>query len=192
MLSVPIQLLILAFLVLANGLLAMAETAVVSARKTKLRQLAASGDVGAGKALALAEQPARFLALVEFWLTLSGMIAGVLAGARLAQEMAGWLTQWPVLEPHANWLALVVVTLGLTSFMLVFGEFVPKRVGLAYPEKVAALLAGTVRRLAWVAGPLLKFFEVCTEGLAKLIGVRVRPASETVGEEEVRALIEQG
>src|ERR1700733_5558895 len=95
MLSFPIELLILAFLVLANGLLAMAETAVLSARKTRLRELATTGDVGAGKALALAEQPARFLALVEFWLTLSGIIAGVIAGARLVVQMTAWLAEWP-------------------------------------------------------------------------------------------------
>ena len=80
MFNLPLELMILGLLVVANGVLAMAETAVVSAKKTKLRKLAAKGDVGAGQALELAAHPARFLALVEFWLTLSGMIAGVLAG----------------------------------------------------------------------------------------------------------------
>jgi putative hemolysin len=192
MLSLPVELTILALLVLANGLLAMAETAVVSARKAKLRQLAAGGDQAAAKALALAEQPARFLALVEFWLTLSGMIAGVLAGAKLVGQAARWLAQWPALADYAHGLSLLGVTLGLTSFMLVFGEFVPKRVGRAYPEKVARLLSGWVRALAWIAAPLLWFFELCTDGLSKLVGIRTRPLAESVGEEEVRALIEQG
>src|SRR3954470_4734657 len=142
MLTLPLELLILAFLVLANRLLAMAETAVVSARKTKLKQLSGEGDEGATKALALAEQPARFLALVEFWLTLSGMIAGVLAGAKLANEITPWFTGWEAVAPHAHALALIAVTIGLSSFMLLFGELVPKRIGLAYPEKVATLLAG--------------------------------------------------
>ena len=193
MLSLPLELLILGLLVLANGLLAMAETAVVSAKKTKLRKLAAKGDLGAGKALALAEQPARFLALVEFWLTLSGMLAGVLAGAHLAAELAKWLAaETPRLAPHAGWLSLGVVTVGLTSFMLVFGELVPKRVGLAHPEKVAALLAGAMRALAWLAAPLLKFFEFVTELLVKLIGLKARAAADNVSEDEVRALVEQG
>lgn len=192
MLSLPIELLILALLVLANGVLAMAETAVVSARKARLRKLAAAGNTGAANALRLTEQPARFLALVEFWLTLSGMIAGVLAGAKIAGQVAGWLAQWPALEPHAGWLSLVAVTLGLTSFMLLFGELLPKRIGLAHPEKVAALLAGTMRSLAWLAAPLLRVFELGTEALVKLIGLRTRPAAEAVGDDEVRALIEQG
>ncbi len=193
MLSLPLELLILGLLVLANGLVAMAETAVVSAKKTKLRKLAARGDAGAGKALALAQHPARFLALVEFWLTLSGMLAGVLAGARLATELSVWLAAtWPALAPYANALALLGVTVGLTSFMLVFGEFVPKRVGLAHPESVAALLAGAMGALAWLAAPLLRFFEFCTEALVNLIGLKARTAADSVNEDEVRALVEQG
>lgn len=193
MYNLPLELSILGLLVLANGLLAMAETAVVSAKKTKLRKLAAKGDTGARKALDLAEHPARFLALVEFWLTLSGMIAGVLAGANLAAWFSGWLAvRWPELQNHAGWISLVVVTVGLTSFMLLFGELVPKRVGLAHPEKVASLLAGAMRALAWLAAPLLKIFEFCTELSVKLIGLKARSAADSVSEDEVRALVEQG
>jgi putative hemolysin len=192
MLSLPVELLILALLVAANGILAMAETAVVSARKAKLQTLAKAGKQGAIKALALANQPARFLELVEFWLTLSGMIAGVLAGAQLAGEVAAWLGQWPPLVPHAGWLSLVLVTFALTSFMLLFGELVPKRIAAAHPERVAMLLAGLVRALAWIMAPLLKLFEVSTDALVKLLRVKPRPAAEMVGEEEVRALVEQG
>lgn len=192
MLSLPIELLILAALVLANGILAMAETAVVSARKTKLKKLAAKGNVGAAQALALAEQPTRFLALVEFWLTLSSMLAGVLAGAQLAGEVAAWLAQSATLAPYAMGLALIIVMVGLTSFMLLFGELVPKRIGLAQPEKVASALAGAMRKLAWLAAPLLRIFEIATDALVKISGVKPRSAAESVGDDEVRALIEQG
>src|SRR3954465_7654770 len=160
MLNITLELMILALLVLANGLLAMAETAVVSARKTKLKQMAAAGDTGATSALALAEHPTRFLALVEFWLTLSSMIAGVLAGADLSRQFAVWLEQFPRIADYANWLSVLAVTLALTSFMLLFGELVPKRIGLAQPERVATLLAGTMRGLAWLAAPMLRFFEL--------------------------------
>jgi putative hemolysin len=192
MLSLPIELLILAALVLANGILAMAETAIVSARKTKLKKLAAKGRIDAKDALALAEQPARFLALVEFWLTLSGMIAGVLAGARLVGEVEAWLQGRFGLGGSPGWIALVVVTVGLTSFMLLFGELVPKRIGLAQPEKVATALAGAMRKLAWLAAPMLRIFEIATDALVKLSGVKPRSAAESVGDDEVRALIEQG
>ncbi len=192
MLSLPVDFLILALLVLANGVLAMAETAIVSARKTKLKKLAAKGNEGAARALALAGQPARFLALVEFWLTLSGMIAGVLAGAQLVGDVEAWLRGSFALESSAGWLALVIVTVGLTSFMVIFGELLPKRIALAQPEKVASALAGAMRALAWLAGPFLKIIELVTEGLVKLSGVKPRSAADSVGDDEVRALIEQG
>jgi len=192
MLSLPMELLILALLVLANGVLAMAETAILSARKTKLRKLAAKGHANAARALVLAEQPTRFLALVEFWLTLSGMIAGVLAGARLVGDVEEWLRGWAALAPFAGVLAFLAVVLGLTSFMLVFGELVPKRIGLAQPEKVASALAGAMRTLAWLAAPLLRIIELATEALVKLTGIKPRSAADSVGDDEVRALIEQG
>src|ERR1022692_2574533 len=129
MLSVPVEILIVCLLVLANGLLAMAETAVVSARKARLREFAAKNDTGAAKALALAEQPTRFLALVQFWLTLSGMIAGVLGGAKLAGQLTEQFMRVSVLQPYAGALSFVIITVGLSAFMLLFGELVPKRIG---------------------------------------------------------------
>ena len=192
MLSLPFELLLVGLLVLANGLLAMTETAVVSARKARLRELAAKNDLGAARALVLAEHPTRFLALVQFWLTLSGMIAGMLGGARLAPQLAEVLARVPVLAPFAGALSFVIITVGLSAFMLLFGELVPKRIGRAHPEKVAALLAGSMRGLAWLAAPFLRLLELATDGMTRLIRLRARPASETVGDDEVRALIEQG
>jgi len=192
MLSVPFELFIICLLVLANGLLAMAETAVVSARKTRLRELAANQHGGAAKALALADQPGRFLALVHFWMTLSGMIAGVMGGARFAPEVGSALAGIPLLAPYATALGFVLVTLVLSAFMLLFGELVPKRIGRAHPEKIATLLAGSMRGLAWLAAPFLRVLELATDGVTRLIRLRTRPVEETVGEEEVRALVEQG
>jgi putative hemolysin len=193
MLSLPTELLILALLVVANGLLAMAETAVVSARKARLRKLAQRGNRRAGRALALAEQPTRFLALVQFWLTLSGMIAGVLGGAELAGQVEQGLARSLTLPNWGLWaLAYALVTVGLSALMLLFGELVPKRVGLAYPERVAGLLAGLMGALAWLAAPFLRVLELATAALARLMRVRPRSAAEIVGEDEVRALVEQG
>lgn len=190
--SLSTELLIVCFLVLANGLLAMAETAVVKVRKSRLRERAALGHAGATHALELAEHPARFLALVQFWLTLSGMIAGVLGGARFGGPVADWLRSFGLEEIIAMALGFGLVTVGLTAFMLLFGELVPKRVALAYPEQVASLLAGMMRRLAWLAAPFLRLLEIATNIVARLMRVRTRPASEIVGDEEVRALVEQG
>jgi putative hemolysin len=192
MLILPVELLILAFLVFANGVLAMAETAIVSTRKARLRKLARAGDKGAAAALTVVEQPARFLALVEFWLTLSILAVGVLAGASFVGRLAAWLAQWPALAPHATWISVVLLTFGLTSILLVFGELVPKRIGLAYPERVAALLARSMRGLTLLVTPVLKLFEAITELFAAMLGARQRTAADTVGDDEVRALIEKG
>jgi putative hemolysin len=192
MLRFPTELLILALLVMANGLLAMAETAVVSARQARLRQRAADGGAGAARALALAEQPARFLALVQFWLTLSGMIAGVLGGAQLAGQLERHFLQMPTLAPVAGGLAFVLVTVGLSAFMLLFGELVPKRVGLAYPEEVASLLAGLMGALAWLAYPFLRVLELATVGITQLARIPPPSAADGAGEDEVRALVERG
>jgi putative hemolysin len=190
--NVAIELVIVVLLVVANGILAAAETAIVSARKARLQRMAEAGDGGARGALRLADQPARFLALVQFWLTLSGMIVGVLAGAVIADQAATALAHSPVLAPWARAGAFVAVTLGLTAFMLVFGELVPKRVALANPERVAALLAPSMRALAWLASPVIRVLGGATDALARLAGIKPRPVEESVGEEEVRALVEKG
>ena len=174
----------------------MTETAVVSSRKARLQEKAAKGDRRASRALLLLEHPQRFLSLVQFWLTLSGMIAGVLGGVKLAGRMNAWLQYiWndlPALARHSQAVALVVVTVALTSFMLVFGELVPKRIGLAYPERVAALLAGVMRALAWLAAPFLRILELTTDGILSLARFRPPKDSTAVSNAEVRALIEQG
>ncbi|MEY2878201.1 MAG: hypothetical protein RLZZ15_581 [Verrucomicrobiota bacterium] len=194
MLSLSTELLILALLVLANGVLAMAETAVVSARKGQLKSRAAAGRADAARALALAEHPTRFLTLVEFWLTLSSIIAGVLAGVALTPRVVARLARWPAFADPAlaQIAAAVAVTVALTSFLFLFGELVPKRLGRSQPERVAAALAGAMSTLAWLAGPVLRLFEIATDALVRLTGVKPRSAADSVGDDEVRALIEQG
>jgi putative hemolysin len=192
MFSHPLELIALCLLVVANGLLAMAETAVVSARKSALEKDANKGGEAASSVLLLMRHPARFLALVQFWLTLSGMIAGVLGGTRFAAPVAAWLSQVPMLAPWSLTLAMILVTLGLASFLLLFGELVPKRIGLAYPETVAKLLAGPMRTLAWLAAPILVLFEFSVEFLVRVLRIKPRSAAASVGDEEVRELVEQG
>jgi|UniRef100_UPI00404AB8C4 putative hemolysin len=192
MFGIPLELLALGLLVIANGLLAMAETAVVSARKSVLEREAQEGDLAAAAVLDLTRHPTLFLGLVQFWLTLSGMIAGVLAGTRFAEPVASRLSTVDWLAPWSHLLALIFVTFGLTVFLLLFGELIPKRIGLAHPEKVAKQLAGTMRSLSWLAAPLLWVFESAASGAIRLMRIKPRAAADTVGDDEVRALVEQG
>ncbi len=190
--SLSTELVILALLALANGILAMAETAVVSARRARLSAAAKKGDAGADRALALVDAPARFLAFVEFWLTGSALVAGVLAGTSLAARLAPHLAEIPALASIAHPLALALVAFVLTVFLVIFGELVPKRIGRAHPERVVFILAGLVRIPTTLAAPLLRGLEMATDGLTGLFQLRSRPAAEAVGEDEVRALVEQG
>jgi len=192
MFGLPLELPVILLLVLANGLLAMAETAVMSARKSLLEKDAHEGGAAASSVLLLAQHPTRFLGLVQFWLTLSGTIAGVIGGTRFVGPLADRIAQTPALEIWAPAIALLTVTVGLASFMLFFGELIPKRVGLAYPEKVAKLLAGTMHSLSWLAAPILILFEYAAEGVVRTFRLKPRKASDDIGDDEVRALVEQG
>lgn len=189
--SLPTDLLILVLLTLANAGFTAVETAVVSARRSKLAPLAANSR-RAARALALIEEPARFLAFVQYWLTLSVVVAGALAGIGLARRLAPPLARVPALGHAAGPLAAALVAVLLSVFLVIFGELIPKRIGLAHPERVAVLAAGAVRLPTSAAAPLLRALERCTDAAAALLRIRPRPAAESVGEDEVRALVEQG
>ncbi len=183
---------IFGLLIVANGLMTAAETAVVSARKQKLLRMAESGSRGAGKALIIAEHPGRFLGLVQFWLTLTCVIAGVTLVAPAAAEFGTWFSKWPAIAPWAETIGLVAGTLGISSVMLLFGELLPKRIVLANPERAAAILGPAMRAFARVVSPCSAMLGLASEGMASAMGFHLRPVSETVGDDDVRALVERG
>ncbi len=185
-------LLILGLLIVANGVLTAAETALVSARKAKLSQMAEAGSTGAGAALAIAENPGRFLALVQFWLTVSTVIAAVVVVASAADRFSSLFVRWPALAPWAASIGMIAAVLGLSAFMLVFGELLPKRIALAGPERTAAILAPAMRAVMRVIGPFSASLGGATDALALMMGFKPRPIAETVGDEDVRALVERG
>lgn len=186
------ELLLLGLLILSNGILTAAETAMVSARKAKLRRMAEAGGEGAAAALNIAEHPGRFLGFVQFWLTLSSVFAGVVVVASAADGFASWFLRWPEIAPWAETIGLVAATLLLSSVMLVFGELLPKRIALAGPERVAALLGPTMRLVMRVAGPFSGALGAASDALANAMGFKPRPVAESVGDEDVRALVERG
>jgi putative hemolysin len=120
--------LVLALLVL-NGVFSMSEIAVVSSRRARLQQRADAGDAGARRALALSDDPSRFLATVQVGITAVGVLTGAFGGAALAAPVARWLATFPVVAPHAEVVALGLVVLAITYFSLIIGELVPKEIG---------------------------------------------------------------
>ncbi|WP_068770921.1 hemolysin family protein [Termitidicoccus mucosus] len=186
------EIFILLLMLLANGVFAMAEIAVVSARKARLKQRVDEGDVRAKAALATASEPARFLSAVQVFITLLGIGIGMYSGETMAGKLAEPLTRLPLLAEYARPVALVVMTLLLTMCTVVLGELVPKRLALAAPERVAIGLAPFVNKLAKFVSPVVWLLTFSTDKVMGLFGVREQPQETPVSEEEVNILIEQG
>src|SRR6185369_7497257 len=127
------EVLIILVLLLVNGVLALAEIAIVSSRKGRLKQMADEGSKGAQAALDLTNEPSQFLSTVQIGITLVGILAGAFGGATLSAPLAGLLRQVSVLAPYADQIAFAIVVIIITYFSLVIGELVPKRLALTNP-----------------------------------------------------------
>lgn len=149
-------------LIAANGVLALAEIAMVSARRVRQQQRADTGDTGARVALELATEPTRFLSTVQIGITLVGIFAGAFGGATLAEHLAGALGRVPALAPYAQALALGTVVVIITYLSLVIGELLPKRLALGNPERIAASVAPAMRWLSNLAAPAVSLLSAST------------------------------
>src|ERR671938_1258659 len=159
---IVIELVVIVALLLVNGIFAMSELAVVSARKVRLERRAEEGDAGARAALALATEPAEFLSAVQVGITLIGVLSGAFGGATIAAALASRFEQVPALAPYGEALALGIVVAGITYLSLVVGELVPKRIALTRPEAIASLIARPVGLVARVFKPLVALLTAST------------------------------
>lgn len=178
-------------LILLNGFFAMAELAVVSAKRARLEVMEDAGNASAGLARTLAEEPERFLPTVQIGITLIGVLAGALSGATIADKLAGWIVEFPTLAPVANGLAIALVVVIVTYLSLVLGELVPKRLALRRPEPIAAFVARPLDLLSRIGAPIVFLLRVSTEGVLRLVGAH-READPGVTEAEIRTIIEEG
>lgn len=190
--SIAFELAVIAGLVLLNGCFAMSELAIVSARRARLAPLAAAGDRRARAALALAEDPVRFLSAVQIGITLVGIFAGAYSGASLGGHLAGAIAAaLPWLAPVADGLSLALVVGAITYASLILGELVPKQIALSAPERVAMLVARPMAGVARLASPVVWLLERSSKAALTLL--RVNPAADAaVTEEEVRSVIAEG
>ena len=186
-----LDLLLVAFLILLNGLFAMAEIAVIAARRHVLEPRAREGDRLARAALALAEQPDRFLATVQIGITLIGVFAGAYGGLALTDDLAAVFERWGLFGSARADVAMIAVVGSITFASLVFGELVPKRLALAHATTIARLAALPMQALATAAAPAVWILSVSTRVIFRVL--HVRPAADAeVTEEEIRHLIGQG
>lgn len=182
---------IILLLLILNGIFAMSEIAVVSARPIRLQQMAQRGNRGAAVALELSNNPNRFLSTVQVGITLVGIFAGAFGGANIAGELAVPLSELPRLGRYADMLSLIIVVGTITFLSVVVGELVPKRIALGNAEQIAALVSRPMRSLSIIATPVVRLFSIATDVILKLLGVQASE-DEEVNEEEIRMMIQQG
>ena len=191
MTALIIEIVVILLLLVVSGVFAMTEMAVVSARKTRLRVMAADGDAGAKAALALAESPNRFLPTVQIGITLVGLLAGAFGGITIAKQTAAALKPLPALAQYAEAIGVGVVVVALTYLSLVIGELVPKRLALAHPEVIASCMARPVELLSRLTQPIVRLLGASTDLVLRLLGARAA-AAEAISDEEVKLLLEEG
>lgn len=178
-------------LILANGVFAMSEIAMVSANRLKLRSQAEKGDAAAEKAADLADSPTKFLSTVQIGITLITVFSGAFGGSALAEPLSEVFARIGFLAPIAYPLALFTVVALITYLSVVIGELVPKRLALRAPESVARRVAPLMTGLSRAASPLVALLSSSTNLVLRAFGV-TGPRTETVQEEDINLLVEEG
>lgn len=169
----------------------MSEIALVSARKTRLEMDAKRGNKSARTALKLANEPDRFLSTIQIGITLIGILTGLYSGEAFAYDLAEHVRLVPVLEPYALLVSKITIVVIVTYLTLIFGELVPKRIGMGYAEKVSMLVAKPMYMLSVVASPFVWLLSKSTRITFKLIGTGAAEESK-VTEEEIKAIVKEG
>ena len=163
---------ILFALILLNGLFAMSEIALVTARKGRLQKMIDEGDSGAAAAVKLGEDPTRFMSTIQIGITSIGVLNGIVGEAALAAPLSAWLTSLGVPQPTGGYLSTGLVVMTITYFSIVVGELVPKRIGQSYPETFARLMARPINFLALATKPFVLLLSTSTRALLRLMGVK--------------------
>src|SRR5262245_2281769 len=172
-----VELTIVIVLIVLNGLLAMAELAVVSSRPARLRTFVEREVVGSRRALALASDPGRFLSTVQIGITLIGVLSGAFSGATLGVRLADWLAELGLPRGFADAAGVGIVVSVITYASLIVGELVPKQIALRDPEAIAVRVAPAMTILARAAAPLVWLLDVSGDLVLRLLGHRRRPRS---------------
>ncbi len=184
------EIFILAGLILLNGLFSMAEIALVSARKARLESQANKGDKEAREALNLANKPENFLSTVQMGITVVGIMTGIYSGEQITDDFAAFLQRWPALQPYSYGLATAIVVIVVTYFTIIFGELVPKRLGLAHPEGIAKGVARPMKILGLITHPFIWLLSKSSNVVVRLLGLK--PSANMVTEDEIKAIISEG
>lgn len=185
------EIFIIFFLILLNGLFSMSEIALISARKNRLESAAKKGNKSAKIALELANSPNEFLSTVQIGITLIGILTGIYSGDKITTDVQNFVNTFEILKPYSQSIAVGIVVVLLTFFSLVLGELLPKRIGLNHPEGIAKAVAVPMKVVSIVTAPFIWLLTTSTEFLLKIL--QIKPTADgKVTEEEIKAIIKEG
>ena len=183
---------LLVFLILLNGLFAMSEMALTASRKARLQVMLEAGEPGVQTAMDLHDNPTKFLSTVQIGITSIGIMNGIVGEAAFAQPLATWLQAGFDITPKVAGLSATGLVVVIITFLtIILGELVPKRVGQMYPEAVARLVATPMNWLSTAARPFVALLSMCTDAILRIMGIRGGP-NRSVTEEEIAASLEEG
>lgn len=187
------QILVLVILILINAFFAASELAFISLNDSKISMLAKEGNKKAKKIEKMLKKPSKFLATIQIGITLAGFLSSAFAADTFVEKLAPVLYNYIPFFSLNIWqgISLVVITIIISFFTLIFGELVPKRIAMKFPEQVSFASIGIINFISIITAPLVKFLTATTNFISKLFGIGEHE-EETVTEEEIRMLVNQG
>ena len=192
--SIYILLLVQLILIALNAIFASAEIAVLSMNETKLERMAEQGNSRAKRLVRLTQEPARFLATIQVAITLSGFLGSAFAADNFSEPLVDWVAGMGVDIPRStlDTVAVILITLILSYFTLVFGELVPKRIAMKKSDELAMGVSGLVTGISIFFKPIVSFLSISTNAVLKIFGIDPNETEDRVSEEEIRMLVDAG
>jgi putative hemolysin len=181
---------IILLLILLNGVFSMSEIALVSSRKFKLEHAARRGNSNAKKALALANNPNTFLSTVQIGITLIGILTGIFSGEKIQDDLRASIEKVTLLQPYSESISVAVIVIIVTFFSIVFGELLPKRVGLMFPEAIASIMATPMTIISIITKPFIWLLTKTNDLFLGIFGLKNKKEG-FVSEEEIKAIVQE-
>ncbi len=188
--QIMVQIVILILLTLVNSFFACAEMAMVSVNKNKIRKFADQGKKSAKLVLNFLDEPTKFLSTIQVAITLAGFFSSAAAATGLSKPVGDWLNNRNI--EYGNQIALILVTLILSYFTLVFGELVPKKIALQKPEMISMFCVKPVKAMSRIASPFIKLLTFSTNLVTKPFGMNEGNTEEMLSREEIKSLVKEG
>ncbi len=185
------EILILLSLIFVNALFVMSEIALISARRTRMESLANKGDEKAKTALLLIDNPERFLSTAQIGMTLIAILTGVYSGEKFGAELKPYIENIPSLKEYAGTISTSIVVVCVTFLSIIFGELMPKKLGLIQSEKIARAVAGPMNFISSIVYPFVWLLSGITNLIFKILNIK-KPSDSAITEEEIKAMITEG